>query len=90
MLLAKTAALRIFCDENGKMNRSICDINGEMLVISQFTLCADVKKGNRPSFTGSMGTDKANGLYLLYCEELRKNGTKALKREFSARICRCH
>lgn len=79
VLLAKTAALRIFCDENGKMNRSVCDINGEMLVISQFTLCADVKKGNRPSFTGAMEPTKANELYLLYCEELRKNGIKSVE-----------
>lgn len=75
----KTAALRIFCDENDKMNRSVCDINGEMLVISQFTLCADVKKGNRPSFTGAMEPEKANNLYMLYCEELRKNGIKSVE-----------
>lgn len=79
LLAKKTAALRIFCDENDKMNRSVCDINGEMLVISQFTLCADVKKGNRPSFTGAMEPEKANNLYMLYCEELRKNGIKSVE-----------
>ena len=79
LLAKKTAALRIFCDENGNMTRSVCDINGEMLVISQFTLCADVKKGNRPSFTGAMEPTKANELYLLYCDELRKNGIKSVE-----------
>ena len=78
-LARKIAGLRVFTDENDKMNRSVCDINGEMLVISQFTLCADVKKGNRPSFTGAMEPEKANKLYMLYCEELRKNGIKSVE-----------
>lgn len=74
LLAEKTVALRIFSDENGKMNLSLRDIGGEVLVISQFTLCADVKKGNRPSFIGAMEPKTAERLYLLYCEELRKNG----------------
>ena len=78
-LAEKVLGLRVFRDENDKMNRSVCDINGEMLVISQFTLCADVKKGNRPSFTGAMEPEKANNLYMLYCEELRKNGIKSVE-----------
>ncbi len=80
LLAKKTANLRVFCDENGKMNKSILDIDGEVLAVSQFTLCADVKKGNRPSFIGALEPKSAERLYDLYCEKLRELGVKRVEK----------
>ena len=74
ILAAKVAKLRVFEDENGKMNLSVLDIGGEILCISQFTLCADVKKGNRPSFTPSAPPDEANALYEYFVNRLLSEG----------------
>lgn len=76
LLARKTAALRIFCDSEDKMNLSILDIGGEILAISQFTLLADVKKGNRPSFINAMEPKEAERLYKLFCQHLRDLGVK--------------
>lgn len=69
-LAAKTAAMRIFDDENGVMNRSLADTGGEALAVSQFTLNASTKKGNRPSYINAAGHDLAIPLYDRYCELL--------------------
>ena len=80
LLAKKTANLRVFCDENGKMNKSILDIDGEILAVSQFTLCADVKKGTRPSFIGALEPKSAERLYDLYCEKLKELGVKRVEK----------
>ncbi len=79
LLAAKISKLRVFEDENGKMNKGILDIGGEILVISQFTLCADIKKGNRPSFTDSAPPDEANRLYEYFCTKLLENGVSKVE-----------
>jgi D-tyrosyl-tRNA(Tyr) deacylase len=71
-LAAKTANLRVFSDEDDKMNRSLLDTGYEILVVSQFTLHADTRHGNRPSFTDAAEPEKANELYQSYISELKE------------------
>ena len=80
----KVSGLRIFEDEIGKMNKSLHDVNGEILAISQFTLYADMSHGHRPSFTEAMKFDLANEYYNKFCNDLEKEGFKVEKGIFGA------
>ncbi len=72
-MVKKMLKLRVFSDENGKMNESIMDINGELLLISQFTLYANCKRGNRPDFLNAAKPECANKLYEYIIEKCREN-----------------
>ncbi|AQW97187.1 D-aminoacyl-tRNA deacylase [Elizabethkingia anophelis] len=83
-LVQKILNLRVFGDEGGKMNLSIVDIKGDLLCISQFTLIADYKKGNRPSFIKAAKPDKAIPLFEYFKEEIAKSGLKTESGIFGA------
>lgn len=76
VLSNKIAGLRVFTDENDKMNLSLDDIGGEVLVISNFTLCADCSHGRRPSFIAAARPEQAEPLYGYFCQRLRDAGVK--------------
>ncbi|WP_202707336.1 D-aminoacyl-tRNA deacylase [Sporosalibacterium faouarense] len=78
----KILGLRIFEDDNGKMNLSLMDIDGELLVVSQFTLYGDVRKGRRPNFTSAASPDKADKIYLNFVKACESEGIKVETGEF--------
>ena len=85
-LAKKIAGLRIFSDENDKMNRSVGDIGGAVLLVSQFTLYGDARHGNRPSFTRAMAPEEANRLYCYTAELLEEAGLPVKRGVFGAHM----
>lgn len=83
-LWSKISRLRIFEDSDGKTNLSLADVGGEVLVVSQFTLFANCKKGNRPSFTEAGAPDEANRLYEWFVERARRDITRVETGQFGA------
>ncbi len=85
-LADKTANLRIFSNENGKFDYSVSDVNGEILSVSQFTLCADTRKGRRPDFTKAAKPQRARELYEYFNERLKSKGLKIETGIFAAKM----
>ena len=85
-LAEKVLNLRIFADRNDKMNLSVLDVKGEILVVSQFTLYGDARRGRRPSYSGAAGPEKARRYYSLFIEMIRSRGVRVEKGEFAARM----
>ena len=83
-LVKKTAGMRIFKDDKQHMNLSIKDVNGEALVVSQFTLCADTHKGRRPSFIHAAPPEIAEQMYQQFCEQLKVEGVPVQTGKFGA------
>ena len=82
LLAAKVAKLRIFEDENGKMNLSVMDVSGSVLMVSQFTLLGDARGQNRPGFTKAAVPEEADRLYQVACQRLREKGVPVETGEF--------
>ena len=85
-LAKKVLGYRIFEDENGKMNKSVTDVNGELLIVSQFTLAADTSRGLRPSFTPAAAPDVGLRLYEAFAKLIRQSGLKVQTGEFGAHM----
>ena len=85
-LAAKVAHLRIFENDLGKFDLSVLDTGGEALVVSQFTLIADTAKGNRPSFSHAAPPDRAEALYMVFCDALEAEGVRVGRGVFGARM----
>ena len=83
-LAAKIAKLRIFKDEHGRMNRSVKDIDGSALVVSQFTLAADTSRGNRPGFSTAASPDDGNRLYEYFADQVAAQDITTAKGQFGA------
>ena len=83
-LAAKIAKLRIFKDDEGRMNRSVADIGGSALVVSQFTLAADTSRGTRPGFSSAAAPDEGNRLYDYFAEQMAAQGIPVAKGRFGA------
>jgi D-tyrosyl-tRNA(Tyr) deacylase len=85
-LAAKVARLRVFENEEGRFDRSLADVGGGALVVSQFTLIADTTKGNRPSFSGAARPERAEPLYETFCAALEREGIEVARGRFGARM----